>query len=520
LLNSGVVESLQINQDHDNRDKARQDRLISIGQVSAGIAHEVRNPLTSVKGFLQLLQEERESPYLTIAMEELENALSTLNNLLQVSKADLEAEPYKYITMSHELESILSLFQDQVYRVTIFKDITDTHVKVYGQKNALKKAFFNLLKNAFEAIPEKGELRISHFVQKEVLYITIQDNGVGIPKEKLDLLGTPFFTTKENGTGMGLTQVFTTLHKHGAKVNVTSNKGVGTTFHIEFPLQSIKEVKIEKMSHLQYKEGQSFKEYMYLNLESFDRLLHERTSNILLQVKNSSIQEQTMYDIAKKIISFIDQDAEHELVELAKEQGITWAKSELASIIKLEWFQELRSLYWDFMYNYYEHVPINIKDFFTFEKKTNHFIDTYLNHYVISYNDYRNKILQSQREVIEELSVPIIPLTNQIAILPIVGTMDTYRAKRLQEKALMEIEKQKFKKIIIDMSGVAYMDTAVVSHLFKIVDGFLLLGCEAIVTGIRSEVANTMIELGVTLAERIKTKADLQQALEELQVIS
>jgi rsbT co-antagonist protein RsbR len=171
------------------------------------------------------------------------------------------------------------------------------------------------------------------------------------------------------------------------------------------------------------------------------------------------------------------------------------------------------------MYNYYQHVSVTIEEFFTFEKKTNHFIDTYLNHYIISYNDYRNKVLQSQREVIEELSVPIIPLTNKIAILPIVGTMDTYRAKRLQEKALMEIEKEKFKKIIIDLSGVAYMDTAVVSHLFKIVDGFLLLGCEAIVTGIRSEVANTMIELGVTLGERIKTKADLQQALEELQII-
>jgi anti-anti-sigma factor len=520
LLKSGAVESLPKNQDQFNNDKARQDRLISIGQVSAGIAHEVRNPLTSVKGFLQLLQEENESPYLNIAMEELENALSTLNNLLQVSKADLEAEPYKYIIISNEIESILSLFQDQIYRVTIYKDITDSHVKIYGQRNALKKAFFNLLKNALEAIPDKGELRISHFIQDETLYISIQDNGVGIPREKLDMLGTPFFTTKENGTGMGLTQVFTTLHKHGAKVNVTSNEGIGTTFHIEFPLHQVKEVKIEKMNHLQYKEDQSFKEFLYFNQESFDRFLHERTSNIFLQVKNSSIQEESMYDIAKKIVSFIDKDAEHELVELAKNQGITWAKSELSSIIKLEWFQELRSLYWDFMYNYYHHVSINIDEFFTFEKKTNHFVDMYLNHYVISYNDYRNRMLQSQREVIEELSVPIIPLTNKIAILPIVGTMDTYRAKNLQEKALMEIEKQKLKKMIIDLSGVPYMDTAVVSHLFKIVDGFQLLGCEAIVTGIRSEVANTMIELGVTLGERIKTKADLQQALEELQLFS
>ncbi|MBM6617632.1 STAS domain-containing protein [Bacillus suaedaesalsae] len=122
--------------------------------------------------------------------------------------------------------------------------------------------------------------------------------------------------------------------------------------------------------------------------------------------------------------------------------------------------------------------------------------------------------------MIDELSVPIIPLTERTAILPIVGTMDTFRAKRLQEKALLEIERQKFKRMIIDLSGVAYMDTAVVSHLFKIVDGFMLLGCEAIVTGIRSEVANTMIELGVSIADRVITKADLQQALEELKIIS
>lgn len=274
------------------------------------------------------------------------------------------------------------------------------------------------------------------------------------------------------------------------------------------------------MKHLQYEKKQSFKDFLYLNQEIFDRLLHERTSNIFFQVKNSSIQEQVIFDIAKKIVGFIDQDNEAGLVNLAKEQGIIWAKSELASMIKLQYLQQLRSLYWDLLQNYYEHVTINVEEFFKLEKRTNHFIDTYLNKYISSYNVYRNNVLQSQREVIEELSVPIIPLTERTAILPIVGTMDTFRAKRLQEKALIEIEKQKFKRMIIDLSGVAYMDTAVVSHLFKIVDGFQLLGCEAIVTGIRSEVANTMIELGVSIADRIKTKAGLQQALEELKIIS
>lgn len=518
-MKNGIVELLPEQLHNIGEDKARNDRLISIGQVSAGIAHEVRNPLTSVKGFLQLLQEEKESPYLNIAMDELERALSTLNNLLQVSKPDLEAEPYKYISIGTELDSILSLFQEHMYRVSLVKSISDYQVKIYGQKNSLKKAFFNLLKNAFEAMPSQGELRISQFVKNETIHIMIQDNGTGIPKEKLDLLGTPFFTTKENGTGMGLTQVFTTLHKHGAKVNVTSEEGIGTTFTILFPIKNVKEVKIEKMNQLQTKEDQSFKEFLYDNQETFDRILHDRTKNVFLHLKKSSFQEQSMFEIAKRIISLIDQDAEHELIELAKQQGALWAKNELASMIKLEWFQELRSIYWDFMYHYFQNISISIEEFFTFEKKTNHYVDSYLNNFIVSYTDYNNKILQSQREVIEELSVPIIPLTDKIAILPIVGTMDTYRAKRLQEKALSHIEKERLKKMIIDLSGVAYMDTAVVSHLFKIVEGFALLGCDAVITGIRSEVANTMIELGVTFSNRIETKADLKQTLEELKII-
>ncbi|KAA0548128.1 STAS domain-containing protein [Bacillus sp. BGMRC 2118] len=273
------------------------------------------------------------------------------------------------------------------------------------------------------------------------------------------------------------------------------------------------------MDKLQYIENQSFKEFLYSNQDVFDRVLHDRTQYIFLQVKNSSIEEKSIFEIAKKIVHFIDSDSESQLINLAREQGMIWAKSELQSMVKLEYLHELRSLYWELLQQYFKNVTIDIDVFFTLEKKTNHFIDTYLKTYIASYNDYRNKLFQTQREVIEELSVPIIPLTDSTAILPIVGTMDTSRAKRLQEKALIEIEKQKFQRIIIDLSGVAYMDTAVVSHLFKIVDGFMLLGCVAIVTGIRSEVANTMIELGVSIAERVKTKANLQQAIEELQLI-
>ena len=507
-----------INKDESD-EKLRLNRLASIGQLSAGIAHEVRNPLTAVKGFLQLVNEDKPEPYLDIALAELDNALATLNNLLQVSKPDLEAEKYVSINLHSELESILALFQDQIYRVEIIKNFKHSDHSISGQKNALKKAFFNLLKNAFEAIEGRGSVTVDLFSSEKALCVRIKDTGVGIPRDKLELLGTPFFSTKDNGTGMGLTQVFNTLHKHGAKVTVESFEKIGTIFEILFPISQKKELEITKMETLQYVEEQSFKEFLYLNKETFDTLLKNRSKTILAEIQDSPITEDNLYEIAIHIVSYLDQDSEHELIVLAKEQGVTWAKNDLPAIIKLEWFQSLRSLYWDFMYNYFQNNNNKIDDFFSLEKKTNYYLDTFLNHYIISYNDYKNKLFHSQREVIEELSVPIIPLTNNIAILPIVGTMDTYRAKKLQEKTLREIEKNKFKKIIIDLSGVAYLDTAVVAHMFKIIDGFRLLGCNAVVTGIRSEVANTMIELGVALNDKVETRADLQQALEDFKIL-
>lgn len=110
-------------------------QLASVGQIAAGIAHEVRNPLTAVKGFLQLLQKEEKHQYIDIAQSELDNALKTLNNLLQVSKPDLENEEYQTIYLAVELESILNLFQDKLYNITITTDFKNTDSAVIGKKN-------------------------------------------------------------------------------------------------------------------------------------------------------------------------------------------------------------------------------------------------------------------------------------------------------------------------------------------------------------------------------------------------
>ncbi|WP_176222154.1 histidine kinase dimerization/phospho-acceptor domain-containing protein [Tuberibacillus sp. Marseille-P3662] len=192
----------------ESGDDAHLSQLASVGQMAAGIAHEVKNPLTAVKGFLQLLNKEEESEYIGIAQTELDHALTTLNNLLQVSKPDLEDEDFQTFSLAVELESILNLFADKVYDINFITDFDDTDTIIYGKKNQFKKALFNLIKNSVESIENQGTVTITHAAINDDIVVTIEDTGVGIPKDKLSLLGTPFFTTKDKGTGMGLTQVF------------------------------------------------------------------------------------------------------------------------------------------------------------------------------------------------------------------------------------------------------------------------------------------------------------------------
>ncbi len=491
------------------------DRLASIGQIAAGIAHEVKNPLTAVKGFLQLLKEEKSHSYLDMAYSELENALSTLQNLLHVSKPDLEDEPIAAINLCSELEALLYLFQEKSYDVKIETFFSNTHEKIYGKRNQLKKAFFNLLKNAFEAVQDRGTITIKHYTSDNGLIVSISDTGIGIPKEKIRLLGTPFFTSKIEGTGMGLTQVFSTIYEHDGKIHVNSEVGKGTCFIIHFPLLESAKIGVIKLD-LKYMEKQSFSDFYMQNKDKFDELLMFQGKDLFASIKDSAeVDEEFLLRSSHRMVKLLNESDEHGLILQAKEEGRNWARYDLNIILILEWFQTLRKIYWDFLYNYNEHIEISKLEIFQLERRVNYTLDSYLKHFSASFMEFKNELLRSQQSVIEDLTVPVIPLSNSMAILPIIGTVDTLRAKKIQENVLLQIYQLKLKHIIIDLSGVAYMDTAVVGHLFKIVNGISIQGCKAIITGIRPEITNTMVELGIALHEKVETRGTLQQALEE-----
>jgi anti-anti-sigma factor len=264
---------------------------------------------------------------------------------------------------------------------------------------------------------------------------------------------------------------------------------------------------------LEYISGQSLRDFIFQNEDRIHDILSSQVKDFFQQVDSQFAK--AVFDTFHKMIHFIVEDREHELVVLAKVRGQAGAKTDYPLVVLLELIQSHRKVYWGILHYYFKQVELDKEGFFHLERKTNSLFDTYIMHYFSSYIEYKDQLLRAQREIIEDLTVPIIPISSTMAVLPILGTVDTYRAKRIQEQALTKISHLKTEKVFIDLSGVAFMDTAVVGHLFRIVEGINLMGCKAIVTGIRPEIANTMINLGISLTGKIETKGTLQQAIEE-----
>ncbi|MBB6444184.1 STAS domain-containing protein [Bacillus benzoevorans] len=209
---------------------------------------------------------------------------------------------------------------------------------------------------------------------------------------------------------------------------------------------------------------------------------------------------------------------EESIMDEARRRGIASAKTEYPIHMAWELFQSSRGIIWNAIRNYYteSQTPLNEEEFFELERRINDIIDLFIEAYTAQYVTYKDELLKSHRATVDELTVPIIPLADKVCILPIVGNVDTYRAKKIREKTLIRVNELKAQQLIIDISGVPFVDTAVVNHLFKIVKGIKLLGCSTILTGISPEIADTMIELGIEIDNEIKTRSDLQQALQDI----
>lgn len=215
------------------------EKLSVIGQLAAGIAHEIRNPLTSLRGFIQLLknQSTENQVYYDVMLSELDRINYIASELLVLSKPQITS--YRKNELVSMLKSVITIIETQAImnNVQIFTDFQFDIMYINCEDNQLKQVFMNILKNGIEAMPDGGEFVIlASKIDSEHIILRFMDKGFGICKEVLPKLGEPFYTTKENGTGLGLMVSKKIITEHKGSLLVTSEEGKGTTVEIILPI--------------------------------------------------------------------------------------------------------------------------------------------------------------------------------------------------------------------------------------------------------------------------------------------
>lgn len=215
------------------------EKLSLIGELASGIVHDIRNPLTSIKGFLQLLKTEiSKNNYIDIITTEIQQIEDIANELLYLAKP--KETCFKLEPIAEIIHESVALFSSEAFKRKIHIQFVKEkyhHLHILGDKIQLKQVFVNLIKNAIEAIRQAGKIMIELKQDSKHLNILIKDNGVGIPKEHISKIGQSFFTNKTEGTGLGLMMTHTIITNHLGKMTVESEEGVGTVFTIQLPLQ-------------------------------------------------------------------------------------------------------------------------------------------------------------------------------------------------------------------------------------------------------------------------------------------
>ncbi|MGO1059704.1 STAS domain-containing protein [Planococcus sp. FY231025] len=219
---------------------------------------------------------------------------------------------------------------------------------------------------------------------------------------------------------------------------------------------------------------------------------------------------------AHDLTVYIIDGQEEELKSFAKQEGIAWATYSLELSFKLEWVQAIRRTLWIFIQKFEEvHSTYSSVGFFQLEQQLNSRVDTFLNAFFINYSTYKDSLIKAHRQLVENLSVPIIPITPSVSILPLIGSVDSFRTKILEEKVLTEIGISRIQTLIMDMSGIADMEPEVIFDLMKILDGTKMMGCKTVITGLRPDVVRKMIHMDLSFDQKTETLGTLQQALKE-----
>ena len=176
-----------------------------------------------------------------------------------------------------------------------------------------------------------------------------------------------------------------------------------------------------------------------------------------------------------------------------------------------------RRVYWEYVQSFVKQtdLEITLDDVFMWEKKINYTLDYVFETFIVVFMEILMNRLASQATLIKELSAPVISLTKEVGLLPLIGEIDTTRAKGLMESTLTQSIDARINTLIVDLSGVVMVDTMVAHQIFKLMDALKMLGVKSIVTGIRPEVAQTAVQLGIDFSG-ITTEGNLQNVVKKI----
>jgi two-component system sporulation sensor kinase A len=214
----------------------RSDKLSVAGELAAGVAHEIRNPLTALKGFMQLLRE-KNTDYVDIMIGEIDRINYIVNEFIGMAKP--QAMNFVVCDLRNLIEQVLVFMQPQaiLYNVQMNLTLLPPLFSIECEPNQIKQVFMNVLKNAIEAMPNGGLVEIEVYMKdKDTIATRISDQGVGIPEDRMERIGEPFFSLKESGTGLGLMICHRIIQAHKGKIAIRSVVNVGTTMEIELPV--------------------------------------------------------------------------------------------------------------------------------------------------------------------------------------------------------------------------------------------------------------------------------------------
>jgi PAS domain S-box-containing protein len=215
----------------------RLDRLNMVGEIAASIGHEIRNPMTTVRGFLQIMRENgdylKEKESFDLMIEELDRANSIITEFLSLAKTkliELKLTNFNSIIKNiYPLVQASAMVQDKNV-ITELQDIPD----VFIDEKEIRQLILNLVYNGLESMNPGGNVTLGTFMEEDSVILSIKDQGSGIDPDVLSKIGTPFFTTKEKGTGLGLAVCYGIATRHKAKIDIDTSSN-GTTFFIRFP---------------------------------------------------------------------------------------------------------------------------------------------------------------------------------------------------------------------------------------------------------------------------------------------